>query len=181
MHHVGWDYDCHALWNSHTIDLHRLFADPLNPPPSGEETEDFVHHHVKIFHLHDGIIRGSSLGRGIRMVTNMGLEPQNPPSASPLGIRDQGRGNLSSSTSSTLFFSNLAFGSGPTGHRWGQPQHLPTLLYLVGQTGINLILESLLHIRMCGQLIRYVAEGGAGGLITGQDKDKSLGQNLLIT
>lgn len=79
------------------------------------------------------------------------------------------------------FASNLAFGSGPTRHRCGQPQHLPTLLYLVGQTGINLILESLLHIGVCGQLICYVAEGGAGGLITSQDKNKSLGQNLLIT
>lgn len=72
------------------------------------------------------------------------------------------------------FVSNLPFGSGHTRHRWGQPQHLPTLLYLVGQTGINLILELLLHIGVGGQGIRYVAQGGAGGLITSEDKDKSL-------
>lgn len=65
--------------------------------------------------------------------------------------------------------------------RWEQVQHLPTLLYLVGQVCIDLVLESLLHVRVGGQVVGYVAEGGAGGLITSEDKDKSLGQNLLIT
>lgn len=53
--------------------------------------------------------------------------------------------------------------------------------YLVGQVCINLILELLLHIRVCGQVIGDVAESGTGGFVTSKDKDKSLGQNLIIT
>lgn len=75
----------------------------------------------------------------------------------------------------------LCFQPGSARHRWEQPQHLSTLLYLVGQVRIDLVLESLLHVRVDGQVVGYVAEGGAGGLITSKDKDKSLGQNLLIT
>lgn len=83
----------------------------------------------------------------------------------------QERGNLSASTSATLFPAGDCKAGG----------NKPTLLYLVGQVCIDLVLESLLHIGVGGQVVGYVAEGGAGGLITSKDKDKSLGQNLLIT
>lgn len=53
--------------------------------------------------------------------------------------------------------------------------------YLVGQVCVDLILEPLLHVSVSGQVVGYVAEGGASGLITSKDKDKSLSQNLLIT
>lgn len=55
------------------------------------------------------------------------------------------------------------------------------LLYLVGQVCIDLVLEPLLHVRVSGQVVGYVAKGGTGGLITSKDKDERLGQNLLIT
>lgn len=79
MQHIGWDHDHHVLWNSHTIDFHRLLADPLNPAPGGEEPEGFVHHHIEILHLCDGVVRGSGLGSGIRMATNTGLQPHSKP------------------------------------------------------------------------------------------------------
>lgn len=61
MQHEGWDQDHHSLWNSHTIELHSLLADPLNPAPSGVEPDGFVHHHIQVLHLSDGVVRGSGL------------------------------------------------------------------------------------------------------------------------
>lgn len=95
--------------------------------------------------------------------------------------RNQKMGNLNPSISSILgcFQPGLWFRI----HKKyvGMSTEFPHPLYLVGQVCINLILELLLHIRVCGQVIGDVAEGGTGGFVTSKDKDKSLGQNLIIT
>lgn len=105
----------------------------------------------------------------------------NTPTTLPLQASETGEGEVPVPALPPLHsVSNLAFGSRSTRHRWEQPQHLPTLPYLVGQVCINLVLESLLHVGVGGQVIRYVVESGAGGLIASKDKDKSLGQNFFI-
>lgn len=62
VQHEGWDQHHHSLWNGHSIELHSLLGDPLEPAPDGVEPDGFVHHHIQVLHLNDGAVRGSGLG-----------------------------------------------------------------------------------------------------------------------
>lgn len=58
---TDWDYNNSSLGNGHSIYFYILLAGSLNPPTNGIDPKGFIQCHVKIFQLHQHIIRERSL------------------------------------------------------------------------------------------------------------------------
>ena len=63
-------HHCCPFGNGHPVDFHILLTDPLKSPSNWKHSQSLIHHHVKILHLHQGIVGGRGLGKEKQILIN---------------------------------------------------------------------------------------------------------------